>query len=363
MPTTGKTGGARVRARDTGARAGRVPAGALPWALAGVLLAGCEPAGWTWADDAPVTGTAPAPVAFPPEVPRDTLPMDAAAEAALRTADLLREAGGRSLLDAPLAALLAAEPGAAAPLAAMAVVPPARGTPPEASPLGAGALPADAARCPRSVRVVAAPGRGRVAVWWRKGSAGRVALVAAWQDDPTAAAAETTPWRGPFLVDTLDQGPQDARAAERGAVGCVRPAPGVAVDDRHGWVHVAYALTGPEGSGVFYAHQMDPRAPFEVPVAVVYGDRLGTVRVAAAGDVVAVAYDDPNSGARPAVALAVSRTGGHVFEERRLAGDGTGTAEDPHVAVRGRAVAVGWSERPAPGAPPVFRTRRALVRD
>jgi hypothetical protein len=24
---------------------------------------------------------------------------------------------------------------------------------------------------------------------------------------------------------------------------------------------------------------------------------------------------------------------------------------------------VGWSERPAPGAPPVFRTRRALVRD
>ena len=190
-----------------------------------------------------------------------------------------------------------------------------------------------------------------------------MALVAAWQDDPEATAAETTPWRGPFLVDTLDQGPQDARAAERGAVGCARPAPGVVVDDRHGWVHVAYALTGPEGSGVFYAHQMDPRAPFEVPVAVVYGDRLGTVRVAAAGDVVAVAYDDPNSGARPAVALALSRTGGHVFEERRLAGDGTGTAEDPHVAVRGRAVVVGWSERPAPGAPPVFRTRRALVRD
>ena len=164
-------------------------------------------------------------------------------------------------------------------------------------------------------------------------------------------------------MDTLDQGPRDARAAERGAVGCARPAPGLVVDDRHGWVHVAYALTGPEGSGVFYAHQMDPRAPFEVPVAIVYGARLGTVRVAAAGDVVAVAYDDPNSGARPTVALAVSRTGGHVFEERRLAGDGTGAAEDPHVAVRGRGVVVGWIERAAPGAPPVFRTRRALVRD
>jgi hypothetical protein len=361
MPTTGTTRGARGRAGETGARAGRALAEALAGVLAGVLLAGCEPAGWTWVDDAPVTGTAPAPVAFPPETPRDTVPLDAAAEAALRTADLLREAGGRSLLDAPLAALLAAQPGAAAPLAAMAVVPPARGTPPATSPLGAEALPADAARCPRSLRVVAAPGRGRVAVWWRQGTAGRVALVAAWQDDTALVTA--APWRGPFLVDTLDQGPQDARAAERGAVGCARPAPGVALDDRHGWVHVAYALTGPEGSGVFYAHQMDPRAPFEVPQAVVYGDRLGTVRVAAAGDVVAVAYDDPNSGARPAVALAISRTGGHLFEERRLAGDGTGTAEDPHVAVRGRAVAVGWSERPAPGAPPVFRTRRALVRD
>jgi hypothetical protein len=327
------------------------------------LAAACEPAGWGWEDAAPVTSTAPAPVAFPPVVPPDTLPVPAAEEARLRAADLLREAGAQSLLAAPLAALLVAQPALRAPLAGMAASPAGRGEAPAASSLGAGPLPADPARCPRSLRVVAAPGRGRVAVWWQRRPGGRVALVAAWQD---GAGGDTTgvavPWRGPLPVDTLDQGARDAQAGERGAVGCARPAPGVAVDDRHGWVHVAYALTGPEGTGVFYAHQMDPRAAFEPPAAIVYGDRAGTVRVAAAGDVVAVAYDDPNRGARPTVALALSRTAGHVFEERRLAGDGLGTASDPHVAVQGRAVVVGWSEVPAPGAPPVFRTRRATVR-
>ncbi|MBU6367355.1 MAG: hypothetical protein KJT01_14165, partial [Gemmatimonadetes bacterium] len=58
--------------------------------LLAVLLAGCEPAGWDWVDAAPVTGAAPAPVAFPPDVPRDTFAMADADEARLRTADLLR---------------------------------------------------------------------------------------------------------------------------------------------------------------------------------------------------------------------------------------------------------------------------------
>ena len=101
-------------------------------------------------------------------------------------------------------------------------------------------------------------------------------LVAAWRDRWVRPAADSgaggvsgagdggaaTAWRGPIVVDSLDQGPGDAQAADRGAYGCARPAPSVVVDTTHGYVHVAYALTGPEGPGVFYAHQMDPRALF-----------------------------------------------------------------------------------------------------
>ena len=127
-------------------------------------------------------------------------------------------------------------------------------------------------------------------------------------------------------------------------------------------MHVAYVLVGPEGAGVFYAHQMDPRAAFEFPIAIVYGDRLGAARVAASGNVVAVAYEDPNSGARARVGLAVSRTAGHLFEERMIASGTTSDARDPYVAVRGRAIVEGWSEPPAGAGEPVFKVRRARVR-
>lgn len=140
----------------------------------------------------------------------------------------------------------------------------------------------------------------------------------------------------------------------------MRPAPSVVVDDRHGYVHVAYALVTPEGPGVFYAHQMDPRSAFEPAQAIVYGERLGAVRVAAAGDVVAVAYEDPNSGARARVAMAVSRTSGHSFADRLIASADNANARDPFVAVRGRAIVVGWSDVPAAGDT-TFRVRRARV--
>ena len=79
------------------------------------------------------------------------------------------------------------------------------------------------------------------------------------------------------------------------------------------------------------------------------------------GDVVAVAYEDPNSGlGRRKIGLAVSRTSGHLFEDRLTASGGISNARDPHVIVRGRAVVVGWSET-ADGADPVFRLRRARV--
>jgi hypothetical protein len=106
---------------------------------------------------------------------------------------------------------------------------------------------------------------------------------------------------------------------------------------------------------------MDPRASFEPPIAIMYGDRLGATRVAAAGDVVAVAYEDPNS-ARGRVSLAVSRTAGHLFEERMMASGTSGDARDPYVVVRGRAIVEGWSEQPVGGGEPVFKLRRAKVR-
>ena len=63
---------------------------------------------------------------------------------------------------------------------------------------------------------------------------------------------------------------------------------------------------------------------------------------------------------RVITAVAISRTAGHLFEERLIASGGT-TARDPHVAVRGKAVVVGWSDFASPNADPVFKIRRAVV--
>lgn len=225
--------------------------------------------------------------------------------------------------------------------------------------------PVDSLRCDGSLRTASTVHGRRVAVWWSQkpagieGNAGRaqVRLLAAWQD---TTARPALAWEPPLAIDTLDQGPADAQAVERGDFGCARPAPSVAVDSVNGFVHVTYALRGPEGTGIFYAHQMDPRAAFEIPVAILYGERLGTSLVASDGDVVAVAYEDPNGRTRSSIGLAVSKTAGHLFEPRLLASDASRLAVDPQVAVRGRTVTVGWRDPAAPGAT-AYRVRRAQV--
>ena len=68
------------------------------------------------------------------------------------------------------------------------------------------------------------------------------------------------------------------------------------------------------------------------------------------GDLVLVAYEDPNTGGRPYVSLAVSRTAGHSFDERFVVSSAASSAERPRVAMRGRSVAVGWIERSNPVA-------------
>jgi hypothetical protein len=200
-------------------------------------------------------------------------------------------------------------------------------------------LPADPAgqRCPGPLQVAAGRGGERVAAWWALRSDRSAALLAARSTDAGAT------WTAAVPVDTLD----------RADVGCARPAPSIAVDTSNGYVHVAYALVAPEGRGVFYAHRMDPRAPFEVPQVIVYGDRAAATSVASAGDLVLVAYEDPNTGGRPFVSVAVSRTGGHTWEERVPASEGSMSAERPLVRLRGRDVVLGWVEK---GVPPTIGT-------
>lgn len=222
--------------------------------------------------------------------------------------------------------------------------------------LGIGSAPADSLLCEGSMQVRTSD-RGAVAAWWSRKSDHRVNLFAAWQDTGRDG------WRGPIVVDSFDVGSTDARdVAEGGAYGCERPAPGLAVDNSNGFVHVSYALVGPEGPGIFYAHQMDPRASFEQPIPIVYGERLGTARVDSDGNLVVVAYEDPNSGDRPRIAVAISRTAGHLFERRLTVSTGQQAAANPFVVTRGTALAVGWQESPPGGGSTTLLQRRAVLR-
>jgi hypothetical protein len=263
---------------------------------------------------------------------------------------------GERARSAALLRLLRDMPAAQERRAAGAPLPVVETAPAPDRSMGEEAVPVDAQRCDGSVRLVSTV-RGDVAAWWSERPGRRVHLLVAWRDKGQAT------WRGPIPVDTLDVGSTDARdVPNRVATGCARPAPGLSVDGENGYVHVAYALVGPEGPGFFYAHQMDPRAAFEPPIPIVYGERLGAARVASDGDAVAVVYEDPNSGTRPRIAIAVSRTAGHLFERRVTVNAGLNPASDPYVAIAGAALAVGWSEAPPAGGDTVFLVRRAIIR-
>jgi len=189
----------------------------------------------------------------------------------------------------------------------------------------------DAAMCPGSLVVARAAGRV-FGAWWRVRPDSSAVLLAARTDD------EGGRWSAPSPVDTTDVG----------VTGCRRAPPAIAADSASGYVHVAFALVGKEGPGLFFAHSMDGGATFHAAVPIFYGEQLGRSSVAADGDHVVVAFEDPNS-RTPRVGLALSRTMGHIFEERILpVSDDNGTATHPRAAIRGRRVAVAW-DRSAPG--------------
>jgi hypothetical protein len=208
--------------------------------------------------------------------------------------------------------------------------------PPEPTPPS---MPPGSAICPGSLRVARAGGGEVYAVWWAPRPDSSAALLAARSYD----GGRTWPAVAP--VDTADQGRS----------GCRRPAASVAADARTGYVHVAYAMVGPGAPGVFFAHSMPGQLMFHTPVAIIYGERPGRASVAASGNVVVVAYEDPN-GVEPRVGLALSRTLGHTFEHRVAVSSGIGAAMEPRVALTGATVAVAWrqgrSVRGLVGEPP-----------
>ena len=198
--------------------------------------------------------------------------------------------------------------------------------------------------CAGSVRVVS-DGRGaRFAAWWSpKDDSSAVLLVA------RAPGGDSLGWSAPVVADARDSS----------ALGCGRPAPGIAADGATGYVHLAYFLDSPsDGRGVYGGHSMDRGAYFHGPVPVIFGDRPVHAAVANSGDLVAIAYEDPNS-ERARVALAISVTAGHIYEHRVEASPSTMRASRPLVAIDGRRIAVAWRaeewENGAQGSRPVVR--------
>jgi hypothetical protein len=199
--------------------------------------------------------------------------------------------------------------------------------------------------CPGSLRLSKA-GASLYAAWWAPRADSSANLLSSRSLDGGRH------WSVPAAVDTSD----------KGVSGCRRIAPSIAADSSSGYVHVTYSMVAPEGSGLFFAHSMDEGVTFHTPVAILYGDRLGPTSVAADGDIVVVGFEDPNS-ATPRVGLAISRTMGHIFEQRILPlSDDVGTATRPLPAVRGRQIAVAWEQRASPSAPAALDVRVGTLR-
>jgi hypothetical protein len=185
------------------------------------------------------------------------------------------------------------------------------------------APPEAAGQCRGSARVARDSSTGDwYAAWWGARADSSADVLASHSRDGVS-------WRTPVRVDTADVG----------RVGCNRPPPAVAADS--GNFYIVYAMTAREGPGIFASHTMDRGTMFHSPVAVVYGTHIGRAAVAAQANVVAVAYEDPNTQPRR-IALALSSTMGHLFQSRIPVSPPTGNARAPAVALRGGRVAVTW---------------------
>lgn len=187
--------------------------------------------------------------------------------------------------------------------------------------------------CPGSLRTVRS-GRDVYGAWWQvRDDSSSVLMVGRSTDNGVS-------WSIALPADTLD----------RSRRGCRRPAPAVAADSSTNYVDIAYFLEAAEGPGIFFTHSMDARklgegdGIFHAPVPVVYGEQPSNVSVAARGDELVVAYEDPNA-EQAMVGLALSRTMGHIFEQRLIVSQADLPARRPVVALTGDSVMVQWSEQ------------------
>ncbi len=219
-------------------------------------------------------------------------------------------------------------------------VPPTAGLAADSAP----AFAAPVAACPGSLRAARA-GSTVYAVWWTPRPDSTALLASAHSADDGAT------WSSVATVDSTD----------RGVSGCRRAPPAIAADSASGYVHITYGMVAPEGAGLFFAHSMDRGVSFHSPVPILYGERPGYTSVAADGDRVVVAFEDPNSGT-PRIGLALSRTMGHIFEDRLVpVSNDHGAATRPRVAVSGRTIQLAWLQQAAPGQRAVMRARTGTL--
>ena len=202
-----------------------------------------------------------------------------------------------------------------------------------------GSVSPQAAGCPASLRATR-NGSRLLAAWWsaRSDSSGVLRVSESLDGGKT--------WMPPVVADSTD----------RSARGCGRPPPSIAADSSTGYVYLAYFAEPPGGRGVFFAHSMDSARTFHAPVPIVFGATPAWVSVSAAGDRVAVAYEDPNS-VTPSVGVAVSRSMGHIFKAGEIVSAANQRARQPTVQVVGDTVRVWWSDHSAD--PRVSATRPA----
>ncbi|MGI8498167.1 MAG: hypothetical protein ACR2OG_11370 [Gemmatimonadaceae bacterium] len=200
--------------------------------------------------------------------------------------------------------------------------------------------------CPASAAFAAA-GVARFAAWWAIGVDSGASLVVARSRN---AGRE---WEPAVVADSRD----------RSASGCDVPPPSITADSTNGYVHVAYFLRSPEGSGggIWFTHSMDRGRSWHAPVAVIFGENPARTAVASLGDTVVVAYEDPSGGPRR-IGIAISRTMGHIFEERLPVTGTEGVATDPLLLLRPGAIAVAWTSRRGGGDANSSSTSAALVR-
>ena len=180
------------------------------------------------------------------------------------------------------------------------------------------------APCLRSIRTAGA-GSELFRAWWAARSDSGVML---WmQHSPNSGAT----WDEPVDVESRDKGRR----------GCDRPPPGVFYDRVSGYLHLVYFIEASEGAGVFFAHSMDKGKMFHAPVAVVYGNAPSDAAVAGSGDRVVVVFEDPNA-TTPRIGIALSRSAGHIFEQRGQVTPDDVQAVAPWVALDDKKITVWW---------------------